>query len=268
MARRRMQGPTLADMMRARQEGGYAASTPGAPQEAPALSDEEIAQMQAHLDATGKPPQPEPVALAVGQSPSPQQREALWGRGAPVGQTVSPNVFASPQANPGAAAAQQITAPAMSAGQVPPAAAPSQEDVLAGLAQKANEADPSSKTYMRLPLDVVQKYGLDGVDLANLSIGEKVALRRMGVTFPAPRAAQPARRGAPMVSPEDQRFNHLKAMYQGGGHASPFLQDGVVQNFRDAWGLRPLLRDEGGTGRLSNEPYDPNGDLIIGNPHR
>jgi hypothetical protein len=184
--------------------------------------------------------------------PTPQQQEALWGRGAPVGQSsypvnlgarISPEqkqmMLAAVQApqSPARSAAAQVTAPVASMQNAP---APSQEEVLQGLMLKAAEARPTSKTYMSLPAAVQQNYGIEGVDLANLSIGERLALRRMGVQFPAPKPV----RHAPASTAEDARFNNLKAMYQGGGTASPYYQNVELQDYYRAYGAPPLLKTD------------------------
>jgi hypothetical protein len=199
-----MRGPTLAELMQARASGGYAASTPApfgaqmTDRERASVgrqpTDEEIAIMEAEMQSTGAPPR-QPVQLPLTQQPTPDQREALWGRGAPVGQTVSPDVFGAPPPQRGPAAmARDVAAPAVALAS-PQAAPMTQDEVLQGLMLKARDADPASKTYRRLPDAVAQNYGIEGIDEAQLSIAERLALRRMGVKFGAPKRAP--RLGAP-----------------------------------------------------------------------
>jgi hypothetical protein len=201
-------------------------------------------------------------------STQPQQQvdPAMGRRGGDVGQTVSTNVFAQPQQNPGAMAANQITSPAVQAGQQAPTQPPTQDELLTGLFQKAVVSNPKSKTFVRLPEAVRAKIGdaaPEGFDTAELSIAEKLMLRRMGVTLPAPRMRKSGATSASAQQPSS--FEALKAKFHNsGGVASPYAQDPRLQSYREAWGQRPLLKNEVGPVKLSDGPYDPNGDLIIG----
>lgn len=102
MPPRRMRGPTLAQLMQARQEGGYASSAPAE------MTPEELALFKAEEEMrASRGPQVDPSAaqqaarLELGQMPTDADRAALWGRrGADVGTTVSPDVFAQRRAPP------------------------------------------------------------------------------------------------------------------------------------------------------------------------
>ena len=63
---------------------------------------------------------------------------------------------------------------------------PPAPDVVEGLALKAQDVDLGASDYFQLPPTVAETYGISGVNLGALSIGEKLTLRRMGVQLPAP----------------------------------------------------------------------------------
>lgn len=68
------------------------------------------------------------------------------------------------------------------------------KDVIEGLALKSAESDTARRDYYEFPAVIRERFGLDGVNLDDLSIGEKLTLRRMGVTLPAPERSRRRKR--------------------------------------------------------------------------
>jgi hypothetical protein len=248
MARRRQ--PTLSELMRARSQGDYASTTPGAQQAldmsgkavtdrerqmimAELAREEQLRQLQAQASTQGAPEQPRggqagaysyPGQQIVGQ-PSGYQVEV----GPPVEQVSVPGLE-SPYARLPRVAPDMVGAPA------------TQDELIQGLALKARDSNPASKTYLPLPAEVVNQYGIEGVDLAALSIGEKLMLRKMGVQFPGQKARTRAaqhRAGAPAAGGKSLRESATQT-----GDATPWAQF-AVQPAVGAFGVPDETRFDG-----------------------
>lgn len=192
-----MTTPSLAMLMRARKAGITAED----------MTLEELAQAEAAMLVRAREEQARRMATTAerwrneneilalrAQSGSPPQ---VGRRGdAPAGQTVSPAVFGQRPTGDeglvslehgGQAVLTSDPSAVMRVGPTMPAPAPQPPDVLEGLILKGTESDPASSTFLPFPKVIAEKFGLLGVDYANLSVGEKVLLRRMGVKLPTPK---------------------------------------------------------------------------------
>jgi len=114
-------------------------------------------------------------------------------------------------------------------------------DLLAGLVAKATTSNTSARSYIAFPPDVVDKFGIPGVDAKSLSTGEKILLRKMGISMVPPRPVQVSQQLAALKSrmAEAQAAPAPSAPTDAGAGSVDWTKFMVLDYDRARFGVQP-----------------------------